>query len=342
MKAAVFLRKNEINLQDLPEPAAVRGEVVVRVRACGVCGTDVHIFTGELTEDVEPPVVLGHEIMGEIVEVGEGVTELNVGQTVAVDPVVSCGRCEFCQIGQPNLCEAPQVIGYSRNGGYAEYVAVPASHIVPVRSDLSPKAGLLVETLACVLNGYERLGFEAGRTAMVIGAGTVGLLWNQMLKNSPSSLLIQTEPIEFRREKAKRLGADIVIDPSSESVTERVREIAPDGIDYIVDASGDTAAVQEAVGLVRKRGTFMVFGICPKEDTIRISPHDIYQREMRIIASKMPPRKLNQAARLLECGKIDFEEIVTTIQGLDELAEAIGQFTEGRDRNVKLAIDPAV
>jgi 2-desacetyl-2-hydroxyethyl bacteriochlorophyllide A dehydrogenase len=340
MKAGVFVREGVIEMANLPDPQARAGEVVLRVRGCGVCGTDVHILHGDLKEGVVPPVVLGHEIVGEIIAVGDGVSQWSAGQTVAVDPVVSCGRCEFCQIGRPNLCPASTVIGYSRHGGYAEYVAVPASHVVAISPKVGLKGGILVETLACVLNGYERLGFEAGRTAMILGAGAVGLLWNQMLKHSPSACLIQTEPVAYRRQIASELGADLVIDPSCESVTERVREALPEGVDFIVDASGDPQAVEEGIRLVRKGGTFMIFGVCPKGREIHLDPHEAYQREMRIIASKMPPRKLNQAARLLESGNIDYERIVTTVRGLDGLVEAIRLFSEGRDRHVKIAIDP--
>ena len=342
MKAVVFVCDGEMQRTNLPEPDARAGEVVLRVRGCGVCGTDVHIFHGDLKEGVVPPVVLGHEIVGQIVAVGEGVTQWAVGQTVAVDPVVSCGRCEFCQIGRPNLCAASTVIGYSRHGGYAEYTAVPASHIVAISPKVGLQGGILVETLACVMNGYERLGFEAGSTAMVLGAGAVGLLWNQMLKHSPSAYLIQTEPVAYRRRIATELGADLVIDPLRENVGERVRAVLPDGVDFIVDASGDPRAIAEGIGLVRKGGTFMIFGVCPKGSVVRIDPHEIYQREMRIIASKMPPRKLNPAARLLESGKIEYERIVTTVRGLDDVVEAIHLFTEGRDRNVKMAIDPTL
>ena len=211
-----------------------------------------------------------------------------------------------------------------------------------IRPDVGIKGGILVETLACVLNGYERLGFEAGRTAMVLGAGAVGLLWNQMFKNSPTAFLIQSEPVALRRERARELGADLVIDPSDGGLAERVRAALPEGVDYIVDASGDPAAIAEALPLVRKAGTFMIFGVCPKGSEVRFDPHDVYQREMRIIASKMPPHKLNQAARLLESGRIDYERIVTTIRGLDGLVEAIHLFTEGRDRHVKIAVDPTL
>jgi 2-desacetyl-2-hydroxyethyl bacteriochlorophyllide A dehydrogenase len=342
MKASLFLREGKLETTTLPDPEPAPGEVIVRVSACGVCGTDVHIFAGHLTEGVVPPVVLGHEITGQIVAVGAGVTQWREGRHVAVDPVVACGRCEFCQIGQPNLCPTQTVIGYSRNGGFAQYVAVPASHIVPIRDDLSPRAGLLIETLACVLNGYDRLGFRAGATALIIGAGTVGLLWNQVLKSSPSSLLMQSEPVAFRRRKARELGADVVIDPAAENVTERVRALLPDGVDFIIDASGDPRAIEEGIALVRKAGTFLIFGITPKEAEIRINPHEAYQRELRIIASKMPPRKLNAAARLIESGKIDYEAIVTGTEPLESLGDAIRDFETGRDRTIKTAIDPSL
>jgi len=342
MKAVVFVREGEMKATTLPEPELRAGEVVLRVRGCGVCGTDVHIFHGDLKEGVVPPVVLGHEIVGEIVAVGAGVTQWSVGQTVAVDPVVSCGRCEYCQIGRPNLCASSTVVGYSRHGGYAEYAAVPASHIVAISPDVGIKGGILTETLACVLNGYDRLGFEAGRTAMVLGAGAVGLLWNQMLRHSPSAYLIQSEPVAYRRKMASELGAELVLDPSDGRLAERVREVLPEGVDFIVDASGNPQAIAEALPLVRKGGTFMIFGVCPEGSEIRLDPHDVYQREMRIIASKMPPRKLNQAARLLESGKIDYERIVTTVRGLGDVVGAIHLFTEGRDRNLKIAIDPSL
>jgi len=340
MRAVVFVREGEMQMADLPDPQARSGEVVLRVRGCGVCGTDAHIFHGDVKEGVIPPVVLGHEIVGQIVAIGDNVTEWAEGQTVAVDPVVSCGRCEYCQAGRSHLCARSTVIGYGRHGGYAEYLAAPASHIVAVSPKIGLKGGILVETLACVLNGYERLGFEAGRTAMILGAGAVGLLWNQMLKHSPSTYLIQSEPVAYRRKIAAELGADLVIDPSRESVTDRVRKDFPEGVDFIVDASGDPSAVEEAIRLVRKGGTFMIFGVCPKGSEIRVDPHEVYQREMRIIAAKMPPRKLNQAARLLETGRIDYERIVTTVRGLGDVVEAIHMFSEARDRNMKIAIDP--
>ena len=339
MKAAVFVADNQIELQNLPDPKPQANEVIIKIGLCGVCGTDSHIFSGELRV-AKPPVVLGHEVCGTIIELGKNVTGFEMGQYVSIDPVVACGQCEFCHTGRPNLCPDQTVIGYIRNGGFAQYTAVPATHLYPVSQDIGFKGGILVETLACVLHGYDRLNPQAGKTALVLGAGTVGLLWSQLLRRSPITKLIQTEIVEFRRKLAGDLAADVVIDPEYDYLAEAVYEICPEGVDYIIDATGDPEAVEEAVPLVAKSGTFMIFGVCPENETINISPNLVYQKEMKIIASKMPPGTLDRSAKLLESGMIDFERIVNTTLPLDRISEALAMFRIAKDKVVKMAIDP--
>lgn len=340
MKAAVFLSQGRIEIQESADPVPGADEVLVRVTACGVCGTDVHIYHGHITEDIQPPVVLGHEIAGVIEAFGDKVRRFRPGQTVCVDPVVGCGSCQYCHTARTNLCEAPTIIGYVRNGGFAQYLVAPASNIYPLAPDTSPTAGILVETLACVLNGYDKLDLKPGRTAMILGAGTVGLLWNQVLRRSPITHLVQSEPVASRRGRARQLGADMIIDPQEEDVAASVREIAPQGIDYVIDASGNPDAVESGMGLVKKGGTFLIFGVCPAEAMIRISPHDIYQKEMRICSSKMPSRSLHRACEMILSGLIDCGAIVTDSFPLSALGEAIGKFESARDSQIKMTIDP--
>jgi len=284
--------------------------------------------------------VLGHEIAGVIEAVGNDVRQFRPGQMVCVDPVVACGCCQYCHVARTNLCEAPTIIGYVRNGGFAQYVVAPAANIYALAPDTPPAAGILVETLACVLNGYDKLELEPGRSAMILGAGTVGLLWNQVLRRSPITHLVQSEPVGMRRERARRLGADTVIDPQTEDLAAAVRAVAPDGIDYVVDASGNPQAVEAGIKLVKKGGTFVVFGVCPAEATVRINPHDIYQKEMRICGSKMPPYSLHRAAQMILAGLIDYQSIVTDSFALAALPEAIDRFESARDRQIKMTVDP--
>jgi L-iditol 2-dehydrogenase len=340
MRAGVFTGVGQLEIREAAVPDPPAGQVLLRVLACGVCGTDHHIYEGDLTDGVVPPVVLGHEIAARVEAVGDGVEALSVGQFCAVDPVIGCGGCEMCRAGRPNLCDMITVIGYRMDGGFAQYLLAPASKVVPMDESVGPAGGVLCETLACVINGYDRLGFRAAASAMVLGAGTVGLLWAQLLKRSLCSKLIQTEVVAFRREKAARLGADVVIDPTAEDLAERVAAELADGVDFIVDATGEPAAIEQVLPLLARGGTFMVFGVCPAGSGVRIDPFELYNKEARIIASKMPPRTLGRSARLIESGFIPCDEIVTATLPLEQLAESVAAFNDHRDRQIKVAIDP--
>jgi L-iditol 2-dehydrogenase len=161
-----------------------------------------------------------------------------------------------------------------------------------------------------------------------------------MLKSSPCCKLVQTEIVPFRRDKAARLGADVVLDPAAGDLGEQVRAVLPDGADFIVDATGDPAAVEQAIPLLARGGTFLIFGVCPAGSSIRVDPFELYNKEVKVIASKMPPRTLDRSARLIESGRIPCEEIVTATFGLDALAGSVAGFNDHRDRQVKVAIDP--
>lgn len=339
MKAAIFKGPHQIGIQDLPIPQPAADQVLLKILGCGVCGTDAHIYSGQLNV-ARPPVVLGHEITGIIEEVGHDVRFFKPGQTVSVDPVIACGTCEFCHTGRTNLCANQTTIGYAWNGGFAQYMVAPQTHLYPISASLGIKAGILVETLACVLNGFDRLALTAGKSVLILGAGTVGCLWNQIIRRTPSTKLLQTERVSYRRAVASKLGADGVIDPANENLADVVYSHCPDGVDYIIDATGNPQAIAEALPLIRKSGTFMIFGVCPANEHISISPYWIYQKEMKIIASKMPPQTLDRSVKLLEAGVIDFEKIVSRVMPLDQIQPAFELFESGRDQALKIAIDP--
>jgi len=340
MRAGFFLGQSAIELRETPIPTPGNGEVLLRVEACGVCGTDFHIYQEHLTDGVAPPVVLGHEIAARVETVGEGAEGLAPGQFCTVDPVIGCGHCDMCRSARPNLCSSPTIIGYKLNGGFAQYLTAPAEKVIPLDEAAGPTGGVLCETLACVINGLDKLNLRAGATAMVLGAGTVGLLWAQMLRHSPCSRIIQTETVEFRRRRARQLGVDLVIDPGGENLPERIRAELPDGVDFIIDATGVPAAIDQAIGLLARGGTFMIFGICPAGSSVRLDPFELYNKEARILASKMPPATLPRAARLIESGMIACDRIVTAILPLGKLEESVAGFETHRDSQIKVAINP--
>jgi len=178
MKAAVFYGVKDLRLEEVPLRKLRSDELLVKIHACGVCGTDVHIYEGAKgSATVYPPVVLGHEFSGEIVEIGNGVRQLKVGDRISVDPNIFCGQCHFCQKGNVHLCENLQAIGVTRNGGFAEYAIVPEKQAYKLPDNLSYEEGAMGEPVACCLHGIDLSGIKHGDKVLIVGAGTIGLLW---------------------------------------------------------------------------------------------------------------------------------------------------------------------
>jgi len=339
MKAAVYVKTNTIEMQDVPIPEPGEGEVLIKVSACGICGTDCHILAGEVPL-AKPPVVLGHEICGTIAKLGKGVDSLKEGEFICVDPVIGCGVCPHCKEGNTNLCESPTIIGYKLPGGFEEYTVAPATHVYPIDESVGIEGGILAETFACVLHGYDRLNIEAGRSAMILGAGCVGLLWTELLRNSPITTLIQTELIDERRAVASELGADIVINPEKEDLDKIVSAKLPAGVDYLIDATGDVSAIQPALPLVAKGGTIMLFGVCPEDQTLSVKPFDMFAMEWSIIGSKMPPRTMERAVRLVEAGLITPKKHVNKVLPLSEIERGVDIFHNAKSEAIKIVIVP--
>jgi L-iditol 2-dehydrogenase len=339
MKAAVWkgVAKIDIELVPIPRPRQP-SDVTVRVLGCGICVADTYILRGAVPL-AKPPVVLGHEILAEVHELGADVDHLRVGQTVCVDPMVTCGSCSFCNHGTPNLCGRMRSIGFRQDGGFQQFAAVPARHVHPIRTS-DRKAGVLAQPLACVLHGYDRLELQAGSDVMILGAGSTGLLWTQVMKRSTQAKLIQTETVASRRNIAVRLGADHAFDPTRGNLAGSVREIVPDGVDVIIDATGSARAVQEALPCLKKGGTLMMFGICSPGENVIVPAYEMFENEWKIVGTKMLPHKMSTAVAMLESGVIDSETIVSRALGLHEIKDGLEWLIEEPDRGLKFYVDP--
>ena len=339
MKAAVWIAPNKLEIKEIPEPKPVPGEIIIKVLGCGVCGTDCHIFAGHVPL-AKPPQVLGHEIYGEVIDSETGKSAFKSGQLVCVDPVIGCGTCLYCHQGKTNLCQHPTIIGYARTGGFAQYTRVPQDHLYPMSEKGGRRGGILAETLACVLHGYDRLNLEAGKTVLILGAGCVGLLWTQLIKHSVATRLIQTEIIPYRGNIAKKLGADLTVDAREKNWQLKVRNLEPGGIDYIIDTTGNSQAIQQSLELLNPGGTFMIFGVCPADERVTVSPYDMFAKELTFMGSKMPPMALHRAVQIIETGLINQNALVTTTMPLEQLGAGIQAFNNARDKHIKIMIDP--
>ncbi len=293
--------------------------------ACGVCGTDVHIYHGEAgSAEVTPPVVLGHEYAGIVEEVGADVKGLAPGDHVAVDPNIYCGACTPCRDGKKQFCEHLQALGVTRDGGFAQYSAAPAAQCFKLAPELPFEAGAMAEPLACCLHGIDAAGIRPGSTVCVIGGGAIGLLMVQLARLSGAAKVILSEPVELRRSAGLSVGADLAVDPLREDLSARVREAAgKSGADVVIECVGNTAATRSAFEAAGFGATVLLFSVPAPTATVPLPLFDVYKKELAIRGSFINPDTHLRAVELLSAGRINVEPLITHTFGIGEMEQAI-------------------
>lgn len=320
MKAAVFYGKNDLSVEERPIPEIRPDEVLVRVHACGICGTDVHIFCGDEGAAPTPRnTVLGHEFSGEVVKVGTDVCSVTVGDRVCVDPNRLCGRCAFCRRGIGHFCTAMTGIGTTVDGGFAEYCAVPVSQVYRISERLSYVQAAMAEPVSCCLHGIELCNLHCGDTVMIIGCGMIGLIMLQLVKLSGAATVIAIEPVKEKREHALRLGADLVIDPTAEDIPALLCRKGLQQIDAVIECVGKPETIEQAISLAGKHSTVMMFGLTRPDAEIRIKPFEFFKKEIILKASYINPYTFSAAVGLLESGKLDVVSMICRTAPLEEL-----------------------
>lgn len=340
MKANYFLGSGRFEVREDPIPAIGPDDVLVKVAACGVCGTDVHIYHGDKgSAAVIPPVVLGHELSGTVVKTGENVKSLKAGDHVSVDPNSYCGKCHYCRIGKKQLCASLYAVGVNRNGGFEEYCAVPETQCYPLSPSVPLKYGAMAEPLACCLHGIDRAGIRVGDTVCVIGGEAIGLMMVQLAKLSGASRVILSEPVAMRREIGLKLGADHAIDPIHEDISERISAITGmPGTDVVIECVGNTTAVQQAFEAAKRGTTVLLFSV-PKAGSFHpLSLEDVYQKELTVVGSMINPDTHGRAVALINEGKIKLEDIITHSFPVEQLEQAIHM--QMSDASIKVIIEP--
>ena len=338
MKASRFLGNKTFAVTDLPTPHAGPGELVLRNQVCGVCGTDVHIYHGEPgSADVNPPVVLGHEYSGEVVEVGEGVTGFAVGDHVTVDPNIYCGHCAYCQNGKKQLCPSMEAIGVTRDGGFAQYSRIPASQAFKLEPTVPWEAAAMAEPLACCLHGIDLAGIQVGDKVCVVGGGAIGLLMVQLAKLSGASQIVLSEPNEKRRQVGLQLGANAAIDPTRPDAQEAFAQVLDGGANVVIECVGNFPAVKSAFQFAGKGATVLLFSVPKVDATFDLPLFDVYKKELTIKGSFVNPDTHARAVALINSGKVDFDPIITHRFTLDQLPEAIAM--QMSDASIKVVVE---
>jgi D-arabinitol dehydrogenase (NADP+) len=323
VKAVVYDRPAQFAVTDVPDPVAGPGQVVLRVLVAGVCGTDVHLHHGEFGPTY--PLVPGHEIAGEVVEVGAGVQTPRIGQRVTLDNTASCGRCEECRRARPAFCRSLVAQGVNAPGGFAEYVLTDADRCFPV-DDLDPEAAVFAEPLACVVHGLDVLALRPGVDVLVVGAGPTGLLLTQMLGRTGAGSVTVAAPSEKKLEIAARRGATATLvvergDPAG--LTRAAGALRPEGFDVVVDATGAVGVLEQAPALTRTGGTVFVYGMTPEQTLWPVRSYDVFRRELTLKGSFAQQFSFDRSIAALRSGHVDTDGLITHRFSLDDFARAL-------------------
>jgi 2-desacetyl-2-hydroxyethyl bacteriochlorophyllide A dehydrogenase len=305
MKAVVLSAVNALAIADLEKPKPGAKECLVKVLACGICGTDRHIYHGEYPST--KPVILGHEFGGVIEEVGPS-SKFKVGQVVSVDPNIVCGQCIDCQAGRTAFCPKLTALGVNINGGLAEYVLTPDTQIYPVSDGLNPLHLAFIEPLACSIRGLDLANLKGSEKVAVLGGGVIGLLVVQLAKLAGASEIVLITRQKFRRDVALKIGATRVIDPNSEDVNTAVTNM-----DVVFECAGAVETFQQAQNIARRGGSVIVLGLTAADVTLEVNPFNIVVNELRIQGSFLNPLTQGRAAELVESGKLNLDILISKV-----------------------------
>ena len=326
MKSAVFYGKHNMRVEESPMPKVGAEDVLIQVKACGICGTDVHIYEGDKgAAEVTPPTILGHEFSGVVAEVGAAVTNVKIGDRVCIDPNCYCGKCDFCRNGIAHYCT--DMIGYGTtvNGGFAEYCSVNQRQVYKLGDHTTFEQGAMTEPVACCLHGMDMCNIHPGSNVVVIGGGMIGLLMLQLSKLAGAARVALLEPVESKRVVAKKLGADILIDPINENVEEELKKAGMTWVNTVIECVGKTATIQQAIDIVGNKGTVMMFGLTKPDDTIAVKPFQIFQKEIELKSSFINPYTQKRALDLIDSGRLDVSSMVYAVESLDNLADILAK-----------------
>lgn len=324
MKSAVFYGKHDLRVEEHGMPKVGAKDVLIQVKACGVCGTDVHIYEGDKgAAEVTPPTILGHEFSGVIAEVGAEVGNYHIGDRVCIDPNCYCGNCDPCRNGVAHYCEHMVGYGTTVNGGFAEYCAVNERQVYPLGRNTSFEQGAMAEPVACCLHGIDMCNIQPGHQVVVIGGGMIGLLMLQLARLVGAARVALLEPVEGKREIGKKLGADICIDPVHQDVKACLNEAGMTWIHTVIECVGRSSTIEQAIDIAGNKGIVMMFGLTKPDEEISVKPFQIFQKELELKSSFINPYTQKRALELIDSGRLDVSSMVYDVCGLEKLEEIL-------------------
>ena len=350
MKAAIYYGLGDIRVEDRPKPEIGDGDILIKVEASAICGTDLRIYKSG-HHAVKPPQIIGHENAGTIVEVGKNVEKFKAGDRVAIDPIVSCCFCYYCKRGVTNLCltfkKTIEAFGYYYPGGFAEYMVIPKKaiergNLIPVPDSMTFEEAAIAEPMGCALNGQLLAGVGAGDTVLIIGAGPVGSMHASLSKILGATKVIISEINQSRLDMAKNIDvADYYINPKKDDLGALLMNLT-DGIgpDVIMIAAPSKTAQEQSIQLVANQGRICFFGGLPKNDNIAcLDSNLVHYKEIFIHGSSgATTEHIKTCIDFMGGKRIDGKKFISKVIGLDDISEAMSEIAEGK--HLKVVIKP--
>ena len=330
-------------MRDVPEPVIGPGDVLIHVQACGICGSDVHGYDGSTGRRI-PPIIMGHEAAGVVTRVGDQVRDYSPGDRVTFDSTVSCGQCTFCARGEVNLCDTRQVLGvscedYRRNGAFAEFVAVPSHIVYRLPDGFQYEKAALIEAVSIAVHAAKISEIKQGSTAVVIGAGMIGLLAVQAFRHYGCSRVFAVDLEQNKLDVARSLGATQTFLATDPDLAARLNAAAgPDGVDIAVEVVGAQKSVATAIEVVRRGGTVTLIGnLSPR---VEIPLQVVVTRQLRLLGSCASAGEYKECIELMESGAINVDPLLSAVAPLSEGAEWFDRLYRREPGLMKVILQP--
>ncbi|GAB4374032.1 MAG: zinc-dependent alcohol dehydrogenase family protein [Calditrichia bacterium] len=329
MKALQIESPNRAGVVELPEPTPHADQVLIRVMACGICGTDIHILRGEYIGNY--PVIPGHEFSGIIEQVGDQVKRLRPGLRVAVEPNISCDNCFYCLSNRQNFCENWQAIGVTLPGGMAWYVLAPEKAVFEI-GELPFEYGAFMEPLSCVIHGIQRVNLNISDRVLILGAGPIGQLFIQMARLQGAAFIAVLEQRSSRINLAQHFGAQQIVTD--------LNALPTDDFDVVIDATGNIPLMEKTVDFARPGGKILLFGVPPAGEIMRMEGIQIFRKGLTLMSTFTSVRNSLQAISLLKTGQVDVSALISHQLPLEAFMKGIELIESGRDQVNKVIILP--
>jgi (R,R)-butanediol dehydrogenase/meso-butanediol dehydrogenase/diacetyl reductase len=338
MKIAIWYGSKDIRIEDAPKPKIDSNSALIKVKAVGICGSELHAYEG-ISERRKPPLIMGHEFSGEIEEVGENVKNLRKGDRVVINPIIPCLTCDNCLSGRLNICENVRLIGLHTPGAFAEYIAVPAENCYKIPDDLSFEEASMVEPMAVGIHAVRKASLRINDDVAIVGAGVIGLCTLQAAKIAGAGKIICSELVESRLKLAEKLGANILINAKEIDPVKKVMELTNGrGIDVAFEAVGVQKTVQQAIDMIKKGGSVIIIGMLAKKMELGIL--DIVSMEKQIIGSYVyTPLDFKTALNLISKKKANAKSLITHVFSLNEISKGFETLSKDKEA-IKVIIKP--